>query len=227
MFKFLRYIVLLVGVLSFVGMIGQEFGSNVKSIPIQDSASESLYFNESRPGFTEQKGFKPDVSVSLGSSFSSFGPGYNMFGNWIMPEFTMPVSKKFAVRAGFGYSNMFYSTPSGEGSMFQQNNLQYGTVYVSGIYSVNTKVTISGTAYKTFNLEPPTTNTVNPRALDFSNEGIMINLDYKVSDNVRFNVGVSYQRRNSYDYLIGPGGFYGYPSPFSTPGFGSPYGPGF
>ena len=117
------------------GLFAQEFGSNVKR---PDEDPESI--------MVRKEGFKPDVAVTLGTSFSTFGPGYNMFGNWIMPEFTFPVNRKFAVRAGIGYTNMFYSTPGGEGNLFQQNNLQYGTVYVSGLYSVNSKVTIAGTA---------------------------------------------------------------------------------
>ena len=117
---------------------------------------------------------------------------------------------------------MFYSLPGGEGSMFSQNNVQYGHISVSGLYRVNEKLTIAGTAYKTFDLAPKK-NQINPRALDFSNEGVMINLDYKVSDHVRINASFSYQKQSPY-YYYNNGGFmnngFGNPSPFYHNGFG-------
>ncbi len=216
--KGIKNIIILVVLSLLVSRLnGQEFGSNVKSTGEEDP----VYV-------VKKEGFKPDVSISLGTSFSTFGPGYNMFGNWIMPEFTVPVSKKFSVRAGIGYSNMYFSGPNTEGALIQpNNNLQLGTVYVSGIYSVNNKLTIYGTAYKTFDLKPVNQNEINPRALDLSEEGVMLNLDYKVNENFRFNVGISYQRQNPYSNMYAPGGFYGSPSPFGNPAFMPAFGPGF
>lgn len=197
-------------------MNAQEFGSNTINSPIEE-----------QPIVAKKQGFNPDFSVTLGSSFTSFAPGASAFGTYVMPEFTFPVTKKFAVRAGIGFSNTFYTTPENEGTIFGQNNTQYGHVYVSGLYQLNEKVTIAGTAYKTFDLAPQNPNQVNPRALDFSNEGIAVNVDYKVSENVRFNVGVSYQKYNSYGNFYNPGGFNLNQSPFNNSGFASPFGPGF
>ena len=56
----------------------QEFGSNVKQ-----EGKVTLQ--------TEQQGFKPDVRVSIGTSFSTFGPGFNAFGTYIAPEISFPV----------------------------------------------------------------------------------------------------------------------------------------
>jgi len=212
----LKYL-LLVGLIScFVWVHGQEFGSNTIASPVKGE-----------PVIVAKKGFDPDVSVSIGSSFTSFSPGFNSFGTYVMPEFTFPVTKKLAVRAGIGFSNTFFTSPGNEGTIFQQNNAQYGHVYVSGLYQLNEKVTIAGTAYKTFDLAPQPQNEVNPRALDFSNEGISVNVDYKVSENVRFNVGFSYQKNNSYGNFYNPGGINMNSNPFYHQGFGSPFGPGF
>ncbi len=191
----------------------QEFGSNVVGV------------EKEKPTNLENT-FKPDISVSLGTSFSSFGPGFNTFGTYIMPEITMPLSKKFSVRAGIGYSTMFVSTPESTGSIFGQNNLQYGTVYVSGLYHVNPKLTIAGTAFKTFDLAPQN-NEINPQSLDFSNEGFIIDVEYKVTENFRINAGFSYQKQNPYNYYYNPGGFNMHPSPFRNNGFGSGFGSGF
>lgn len=192
---------------------GQQFGSNV--IGVEKGSAVSL-----------ENTFKPDVSVTLGTSFTSFGEGFNAFGTYIMPEVTMPVSKKFSIRAGLGYSSMFISTPENTGSIFGQNNVQYGTVYVSGLYQVNPKLSIAGTAFKTFDVAPKN-NEISPRALDFSNEGLMIDVEYKVSDQFRINAGFSYQKRNPYNYFYNPGGFNMHPSPFQNTGFGSGFGPRF
>jgi hypothetical protein len=192
---------------------GQQFGSNV--IGVEKGSAVSL-----------ENTFKPDVSVTLGTSFTSFGQGFNAFGTYIMPEVTMPVSKKFSIRAGLGYSSMFISTPENTGSIFGQNNSQYGTVYVSGLYQVNPKLRIAGTAFKTFDVAPRN-NELNPRALDFSNEGLMIDVEYKVSDHFRINAGFSYQKRNPYNYFYNPAGYNMHPSPFQNNGFGSGFGPGF
>lgn len=191
----------------------QEFGSNVVGVEKENTTSL-------------ENTFKPDISVSLGTSFSSFGPGFNIFGTYIMPEITMPLSKKFSFRAGIGYSTMFVNTSEGTGSIFGQNNLQYGTVYVSGLYHVNPKLTIAGTAFKTFDLAPQN-NEINPQSLDFSNEGFIIDVEYKVTENFRINAGFSYQKQNPYNYYYNPGGFNMHPTPFGQSGFGAGFGPGF
>jgi hypothetical protein len=218
MLKFIKHIGMIILLLGFISLSAQEFGSNVINTPIEE-----------KPVVVKKQGFNPDidVSVSLGTSFSSFGPGMNMFGTYVMPEFTIPVSKKFAVRAGIGYSTIFYSSPANEGNIFSQNNAQYGHIYVTGIYHVNEKLTISGTAYKTFDLATRPEDQFNPHAFDFSNQGVNVNIDYKVSDRVRFNVGVSYQKQSPYNNMYNRGGFNNFGSPFNQGGFGSPFGPGF
>jgi len=195
-------------IFAFSGVQAQEFGSNVINAPV----------SKGQPVINQQ--FKPDVSFTLGTSFSSFGPGFNTFGTFVMPEITFPVSEKFAIRTSIGYSNTFYTTPGAEGSLFSQNNVQYGYLSVSGLYRVNEKLTIGGTAFKTFDLAPRK-DQVNPRAIDFSNEGIMLNLDYKISDHVRINAAFSYQKRSPY-YYYNNGGFMNNSSPFYHNGF-APY----
>jgi len=204
-----NYIFLLFLAFLAVSGYGQQFGSNV-------IGSENNI--QSEKVITPKKAFSPDVSVSLGSSFTSFGRGYNAFGTYIMPEFTFPVSKKFAVKAGIGYSTLFYPNSGFENAGTSQSFNQYGSVYVSGIYQVTEKFTIAGTAYKTFSLNQQTPQ-ANPRALDFSNEGIIMNMEYKVTDNFSINAGFSYQKQNPYNYYYNQGGFNSFGSPFGNPMF--------
>jgi len=171
----------------------------------------------------QQELFKPRVNVSLGSSFSSFGSGYNAFGTYIAPEISMPVSKKFSVSFGMGYSNMFYNAPTESG--FGSTNRSYGNLFVSGTYRVNEKLTIRGTAYKTFLLNPTPAsplNPINPQFLDFSSQGVIFDAEYKVSERFRIGVSIEYREQNYPSFFDfnrnGINNFGG--SPFKTPSIG-------
>ncbi len=189
----------------------QQFGENVKQegeVKLQQG----------------QQGFKPDVRISLGTSFSTFGPGYNTFGTFISPEISFPVYKKFSVQVGLGYSSLFFSQP-GE-NMFGDGPSQYGSFYVSGTYQVNEKLTIRGTGYKTFLLNPaPPGETVNPRAVDFSNQGVILDMNYKINEHFQINAGFEYRKQNYPAYYpYNSNGFNHYGgSPLINPAFG----PGF
>ncbi len=155
---------------------------------------------------------KPDIRLSLGSSFSTLYPGMNGFSTWIAPEISMPINKKWTLDAGIAYTNFTLSgipQISGYGSPVQN----YGSVYVKGRYQVNNKLSIIGLAYKTLNLSPhKSKNKVNPRAIDFSNSGAMIDIDYKVNSHFRINAAFSVERYHYNPY-----------TPYVLPGFGRGY----
>ncbi len=191
------------------------------------NTGDSVYFHKPSLShdFTSQKstGFNPKVSVSLGNSFSSFSPYHQAFCTYIMPQLTLPVNKKFAVRAGMGYSSVFTNFGT-EGTVFTNKPQHYGTVYVEGIYQISNHVTISALGYKTFNLQAPTQNEkLNPHAMDMSNEGVYFNLNYKVNDKFEINAGFSYDNRNRSPYGYGMSPFGAPPIPGMVHGF-SPMG---
>lgn len=172
----------------------------------------------------DKQAFNPDVSVSLGSSFSSFAPGYNSFGTFIAPEIRFPVSNRFAISTGIGYSTIYYNSP-GE-SLLNNHPMQYGSIYVSGSYRMTEKLTISGTGYKTFLLNPPDPiNENNTDYFDNSNQGVILNMDYKVTENFRINASFQLHQQNGYPYnSMYPGNYMSpYPmggfSPFNNQGF--------
>ncbi|NQU34212.1 MAG: hypothetical protein HQ521_13355, partial [Bacteroidetes bacterium] len=138
---------------------------------------------------------KPKVSVSLSTSFSSFGYGYSAIGTSIMPQITFPVTNKFSLRTGIGYST-FFMAGNGE-SMLNSSPSNYGHVFVSGDYLLNEKITLRGTAYKTFNLNSKTPGIEPVGTLyDFSSQGVIMDVEYKVTDNFRINVGFEYRQQN-------------------------------
>ncbi len=172
---------------------------------------------------TVRKGFDPKVNISLGSSFSTFYPGYNVFGTYIMPSLTMPVNKKVSVRAGIGYSTVF-TGHRGKSSLLNNKPQSYGTVYIESIYKVSEKLTISATGYKTFDLNPaPQKEKLNPHALDLGNQGMYFNMKYKINDKMEINAGFSYDKRNYNPYYTPFGGGFApgmYNGGFRNPAFG-------
>ena len=148
---------------------------------------------------------KPELSVSLTSSFTAFAPGYTAFGTTIMPQVTLPVSNKFRLSTGIGYSTLFMNADNG--SVFSSSPSGYGHVFISGTYDVNEKISLRGTGYKTFNLSQstPFNNDNNSSGYDFSSQGVIVDVEYRVTDNFRINVGFEYREQNTPMY--NPNGF--------------------
>lgn len=155
---------------------------------------------------TEKKdtiSMKPKVSVSLSTSFNSYGYGYNAMSTSIMPKVTFPVSKRLSLTAGVGYSTIFMNGTNN--SMFNSGSSNYGHLFVSGDYLLTKKISIRGTAYKTFNLggQPQMGAETSYPYLDLSSQGIIMDVEYKVTDNFRINVGFEYREQKYPTY--GPG----------------------
>ncbi len=162
------------------------------------SNAQDVYKNTTNT--STNNGFKPDISVSLSSSFTSFGQGVNTFGTSIFPSISFPVSDKFSISTGIGYSSLFL----GNGSPFNSQQSSYGHVFVSGAYKLNEKITVRGTGYKTFLLNPASPSfESNSSYMDFSSQGVIMDVEYKVTDNFRINVGFEYRQQNYPTY--GPG----------------------
>jgi hypothetical protein len=215
--QIVKHIGLLVLLLTFISVSAQEFGDNVINAPIEKETGKK----------ETQQGFKPDVRVTLGTSFSSLARGYTSFGTYIAPEISMPVTKKFSVQVGLGYSSMFYNQP-GE-TLFGNTPSQYGSLYVSGTYRVNEKIWVKGTGYKTFLLNPSTPDDPTNQGIpDFSNQGVILDIGYKVSDHFHINASFEIRQQNYPAYYYGnPQSGFG--TPFnSNPAFGgfgrSPFG---
>lgn len=164
--------------------------------------------------------FKPKVGVSLGTSFTAFS-GANAISSWVMPQITMPVSDKWNVCFGMGYSTTFFSGYQSSG--LTQNNNQYAHLFVSGQYLLNERVTLTGTAYKTLLLNPtPVGEQTNNYLQDFSGQGVMFDVNYKVTDHFQINVGVEYRQQNQPQY---PGLQTGWSSGYGSMMPGSSYVP--
>ncbi len=210
----LLYISIVVLLFSHHSLLAQTFGSNVAGVHTENVVA------------TESEGFKPDVSVSLGTHFGSYGPGFNSIGTFIAPKVSMPVAKKLNLTVGMSYSTL--SNSYGSGSFMGNGTDHYGSLFVSGSYQLNDKITVRGTGYKTFLLNPTNFNEDRPQ-MDFSNQGVVLDVNYKITEHFQINASFHYQERNYLNpYFHQPYGGFGSPDPFS-PGIGG-YGgfaPGF
>jgi len=141
------------------------------------------------------------VGINMGTSFFSNLNGQGGMASWIQPTLSKPVSKRFSV--SFSTSLMqAYNVPVltvSEGSalpVVANRNMSFSTISVSGIYAVNPSLTIIASGYKQMPLNGLTTE-ANPRALDFSSEGVMVGFHYRVNENVHISGSVDYSRGNS------------------------------
>ena len=206
--KIKTFVFVLAVLASFQTVLAQTFGQDAKGSAPQSTTA-----------------FKPDFQLSMGTSFSTFYPGMNSFSTWVAPEISMPVNKKWTISAGVAYTN-FLTTGTPEITGFGNTVQNYGSVYIKGRYQANDKLSITAAGYKTFNLSPQKPeDKVNPRAIDFSNSGAMISVDYKVNDHFRINAAFSMEKRHynpfdpyGYGYPNYGGGYYGSPVLPMTPG---------
>ncbi len=222
------YLILLVIPLAFSQFEchAQSFGSNVLGVN-KAKTDSSLKIISKSPAL-----YKPNVRVNLGTSFTSFGNNFTGFQSFIAPEISMPVSKKTEVSFGMTYTSMQFR--SGNENSFQSSNHNYGSIYVSGTYHVNDKFSVRATGYKTFMLNPSNFNNENQNSyLDFSNQGAIVDLEYRLTDNFRINASFQYHEQNNPNFFYhnpygGYGGYNGFSSP-ATGGFGNfnTFGPGF
>ena len=159
---------------------------------------------------------KVRVNVEIGTTFgTTFGNG-SYFGTYIAPHISYPVSNRFTLRMG-GYflNSQGLNNTSESEHYYPYNPLAKGMtrtfLYVEGAYALNDKLTITGAAYKEFNMfnrAPP-----GIQSSDYDYEGIIMGVDYKLGDNVFIRGQVEFSNGRSLNHY----------SPFhSSPGFGNP-----
>ena len=56
---------------------------------------------------TQNTKLKPQVSLLLNSSFTSFGMGQNTFSTSVLPSISLPVSNRLFITGTIGYTSLF------------------------------------------------------------------------------------------------------------------------
>jgi hypothetical protein len=165
-------------------------------------------------GIAPQPLHKLHVGIQVGTQFtttSGYGSG---FSTYFSPTLTYPVSKRFLVSGGvsvvntslYGYKP-YYSFPEGQS---YSGNFTQATLWVSGQYLLSDRLTITGSAYKTFDVLGDTPG--NSRFYRTTPQGAYFNVGYKIYNLMHIEAGFGYSQ-GSY------GNYWGYPG---IHGFGSP-----
>ncbi len=159
----------------------------------------------------------PRFGMQMGSTFST-GFGGSMFTQSFAPYLRFQPGQNFSLTAGTIFST---SNFSGGVPMFMNvsgaempNSYLSNTIYAFGAYQVNPRLTITGGAWTEQNNFNMMHDQMNPQAFDLNARGMMMGMELRITENLRFGAEVNVSRgSNPFNpYSAGPG--YYQTSPF-------------
>ena len=154
------------------------------------------------------------LNLEVGTSFSSFSSGGNMFGNYVSPQLQLDISPSFSIVTGGRFSFNQYNNllqpvvVHSSVAPVRQGPSDY-SIFMSGRYMINENLIMTGTVYKDQGYLPMLF--MNRGGMEYDSRGMSMGLEYRITDNLRFGAEIGMTRTNN------PYHFY---SPFSDP-FGS------
>ena len=137
-----------------------------------------------------------DFNLTTGSNFTYSKTFGSYTGFYISPSWTYNLSPRFNIKAGavFDYSYM-NSLPKGLVPYNETYGLKKNSpgvlIYAEGTYSVSTKLTLSGLAYKRMGNSPYLL--MNPAATNYNIQGMSFGIDYKVFEGLTVGAQVNYR----------------------------------
>jgi hypothetical protein len=204
------------GILSLV-FLTAFFLESLAQLPASDTISQPAG-NSTKPSLLPVG--KLHVGVQAGTQFftsSGYGSG---FSTYVSPTLTYPLSKRFVVSGGISIVNTslygakpYYSI--GEWPSYTGNFTQ-ATAWVSGQYLLNDHLTITGTAFKTFDIIDQ--NPLNSRFYKSNPQGAYFNVGYKINPYMQIEAGFGYTRGDN-GYFMGNPGYHGFGSSLYDPFF--------
>lgn len=204
-----KYFYILLILITPVILNAQELTGNESNVVNNNTSAEGkLSLGTGVPGL-----FEPlNLQMQTGASFGTLGYGGNYFQSFLSPALSFPLNKKLSVSAGVTYShtsfnNMPLLKTNGEIESFS-GNMNTLTMFTSGIYRANDKVTLTGSAFSTIN--PSFNARLNPDAIRMEAKGFSFGVDYKLGENTHIGAEVRFQHGNGNLY-----------NPYNT--FYSPY----
>ena len=181
----------------------QDTGNLPAAAPVPDSTGHQ---RTSSSAVNRPK--KPDFHVTLGMDFSTASGYGSGFTQYVVPTVSYPIGKRFLISGGLviANTNYFNARPLYSGDMFQPYNGHYTslTLFGSGTYFVNDKLTISGSFYKEF--------PVSGQQLSYSpyypiskqgSQGFSVQAQYRIGKHMFIQAG--FEMNQGYDpYNINP-----------------------
>lgn len=179
--------------LNGTGTLSSPLGSSLA--PVDFSSLSPVHFN-----------------LISGMNFGTLGSKAGYLQSYLSPSFSMPLNKKLTITGGITYSYTNFSNApvmntSGEVKSYS-GGMSTLTMFTSGTYRVNDKLTFSGSAFKTIN---PAFNTrLNPDNIQMEAQGVGFGVGYQLGENTYIGAEIRYQQGNS--NLYNPN----YLSPFNS-----------
>lgn len=136
------------------------------------------------PNINSNLGLQPvRFNLQTGASFNSGFGGGSLFNTFVSPSFSQPIGKKLTLSAGAVIGNTtFNNAPmiNGEGQFSPvSGNLTTFTIFTSGAYQLNDRLTVTGSAYKTIN--PAFNPRMNPENLRMESQGMSVGVGYQLA----------------------------------------------
>ena len=155
-----------------------------------------------------------DFSLDVGSMFTTAGNYGSFFSHRIAPSFNWDISKDFQLQVGTVFSSTRMTgsmplafSPSGDQQLLfaPSSPISSTSVYAFGVYHLSPKLSISGgTWFEQMHFDVQE-GFMSPYSQQQNPQGMMLGLEYRVSENLRFGFEMSASRGMS-PYM--PGGFH-------------------
>lgn len=141
---------------------------------------------------------KTQLNFQLGSHFFSGDFTGTGFGTYVSPDITYQASNSIKLRLNTtlyqGYGHRFYSYGSSETRpQSATRDITTATVSLSGLYAVNSRLSVHGTVYKQFDLAPIDPD-IHPNAFNFEYEGFTAGFNYHVTEKFSISGSFDYSR---------------------------------
>lgn len=158
-----------------------------------------LFLLLASPVYSQQA--SPHFGLEVGTAFGTTGKSANMFSHSLAPSFTWDFSKDFQIITGTIFSTTRFSGLPVQTSHIGGNQALFGhdggrmhssTFYAFGVYHVNPRLSVTGGTWfeqSHYNMHDSFLN--NQLDMQQNPRGMMLGLDYRLNENVRFGVEVS------------------------------------
>jgi hypothetical protein len=187
--------ILLVSVFFFSGVHFIAFGQQANPQIDTDQLEVSFDVDQSSGEDIVSKQKKIDTGIEVGTSFN-YSP-HNYYGSsfYIAPNLTYKLNSRLILQTGIMIEkSMFYP-------LYKQGELSNDILpmtrtflFAKGNYLLTPRLTVSGTAYKSFNDVPKLTSSSAP--YNYNLQGVCVDFQYKISRSI--SVGFHVLMQNGY-----------------------------
>ena len=165
-----------------------------ETIALPAAAAEKDTVKNQRSKAARTRISKPEYHISVGMDFSTSSGYGSGFTQYVVPTVSIPLGKRFMVSGGIAVANTNYfnARPLFSGDAFQPYSGNYTslTVFASGTYFVNDRLTISGAFYKEIPIAgKPLSYSPYNTATGQGSQGFRVNAKYKLGEHVFIQAG--------------------------------------